>query len=104
MYLPFFGSSDGFNIGDSGIIPCNDYTYRYIIVRLIYPFRYKGVVFYGTASCVCGKLLEAIMPCGDENHGGHGHAGGSCEHGAAGQLGEEIGLAYSLYQGRDFPC
>ena len=34
------------------------------------------------------------MPCGKD----HAHDGG-CDHGAAGQLGEEIGVAYSLFQG-----
>ena len=33
------------------------------------------------------------MPCGRD----HEHGAG-CDHGAAGQLGEEAGLTYSLYQ------
>ena len=28
----------------------------------------------------------------------HGHGHGGCGHGAAGKAGEEMGLAYSLYQ------
>ena len=32
-------------------------------------------------------------------HGhGHSHGGGGCDHGKAGQVGEEFGLQYSLYQ------
>jgi len=34
------------------------------------------------------------MVCGRD----HNHGEGGCDHGAAGQLGEEMGLAYSLYQ------
>jgi len=37
------------------------------------------------------------MPCGKD----HAHDGG-CDHGEAGQLGEEIGVAYSLFQRIDF--
>ena len=29
---------------------------------------------------------------------GHSHGHGGCDHGAAGKVGEEAGLAYSLYQ------
>ena len=36
---------------------------------------------------------------GHGGHGGHGHShGAGCDHGAAGKVGEEAGVSYSLYQ------
>ena len=41
----------------------------------------------------CLLIFQTIMPCGQDHE--HSEA---CGHGAAGLTGEEMGIAYSLYQ------